>query len=328
MSRKNKQAVFNGLGSFGIVGYSQDELQTIHLASLDVLNSVGVRVDSLEAREIFANGGCQVDNDTMIVKIPPYVVEDAVRTAPPTLTLAGRDPEKDYTLEKNRVGFVNFGEGVFVRDIDTKEYRPSTKRDLADISRLSDYLPNMDISYRAVVSQDYPGPAQALHNAEAIFPNTTKHFFIGADGVKNAQKLIKMAAAIVGGEEKLREHPIISFNTCPTSLLKLIPECTDVIMLAAKAGIPVNIISMAMAGGTSPVTLAGTLVTHNAEVLSAIVLSQLTKKGAPCIYASSTTLMDLRYTTAPVGAPELGMISASVARLAQFYNLPSFVAGG
>lgn len=85
---------------------------------------------------------------------------------------------------------------------------------------------------------------------------------------------------------------------------------------------------MAMAGATSPVTLGGTLVTHNAEVLSVIVLSQLVQKGSPCIYASSTTMMDMRYTTAPVGAPELGMISASVARLAQFYNLPSFVAGG
>jgi len=76
--------------------------------------------------------------------------------------------------------------------------------------------------------------------------------------------------------------------------LKLIPECTDVIILAAQEGVPVNIISMAMVGATSPVTLAGTLVTHNAEVLSAIILSQLTKKGAPCIYASSTTLMDMR----------------------------------
>ncbi len=326
--KRNKQAVFNGLGSFGIVGYSPDELQTIHLATLDVLNNVGVRVDSKEARDIFAGGGAVVDEATHIVKIPPYIVEEAIRTAPPTLQLCGRTPEKDYVIEKNRVGFVNFGEGVMIRDMKTKEYRPSTKADLVNCSLMSDYLSNMDITYRAVVSQDHPGPSQALHNAEAIFPNTTKHFFIGADGAENAKKLLKMAAAVVGGKEKLRQRPLISFNVCPTSLLKLIPECTDVIILAAQEGVPVNIISMAMAGATSPVTLAGTLVTHNAEVLSAIILSQLTKKGAPCIYASSTTLMDMRYTTAPVGAPELGMISASVARLAQFYNLPSFVAGG
>ena len=326
--KRNKQAVFNGLGSFGIVGYSQDELETIHLATLDILQNVGVRVDSKEARDIFGSGGCYVDKNTHIVTIPPYVVEDAIRTAPPTIQLCGRSPEYDYILEKNRVGFVNFGEGVMIRDMETFDYRPSTKADLVNATLMSDYLENMDITYRAVVSQDHPGPSQALHNAEAIFPNTRKHFFIGADGAKNAEKLIRMAAAVVGGKENLRKRPLISFNVCPTSLLKLIPECTDVVILAAKSGVPMNIISMAMAGATSPVTLAGTLATHNAEVLSTIVLSQLVQKGAPCIYASSTTMMDMRYTTAPVGAPELGMISASVARLAQFYNLPSFVAGG
>ncbi len=325
---RNTQAVFNGLGSFGIVGYSQDELQTIHLASLDLLQNVGVRVDSAEAREIFAAGGAVVDPETNIVRIPPYVVEDAIRTAPPTVLLAARDPQKDYVVEKNRVGFVNFGEGVVVRDIETKEYRPSTKADLVKCSIMSDYLSNMDITYRAVASQDIPGPLQALHNAEAIFPNTTKHVFIGPDGAENAKKIIRMASLVAGGRENLRKRPLVTFNVCPTSLLKLIPECTDVVILAAKEGVPINIISMAMAGATSPVTLAGTLVTHNAEVLSVIVLSQLTQKGAACIYASSTTIMDMRYTTAPVGAPELGMISASVARLAQFYNLPSFVAGG
>ena len=326
--KRNTQSVFNGLSSFGIVGYSQDELQTIHLATLDILKNVGVRVDSKEARDIFAGGGCEVEEDTHIVKIPAYIVEDAVRTAPPTIQLCGRTPDKDYIVEKNRVGFVNFGEGVMIRDPETKDYRPSTKDDLRKCSLMSDYLPNMDITYRAVVSQDHPGPSQALHNAEAIFPYTTKHFFIGPDGAENAEYLIRMAAAVVGGRENLRKRPLISFNVCPTSLLKLIPECTDVVILAAKNGVPVNIISMAMAGATSPVTLGGTLVTHNAEVLSVIVLSQLVQKGSPCIYASSTTIMDMRYTTAPVGAPELGMISASVARLAQFYNLPSFVAGG
>lgn len=327
MSR-NAHARFTRTNGFGIDPYSADELYAIHCATLDVLQHVGVRVDSSEAQELFASGGAQVDPETNIVKIPPYLVEESVRSAPATLLLAARDPKKDYILESNRVGFVNFGEGVSVIDPVTRKHRPSQKQDVANAAKMSDYLSEMDISYRAVVAQDHPGPAQALHNAEAIFPNTAKHFFIGADGVRNARKLIQMAAAVAGGKDKLRERPLISFNVCPTSLLKLIPECTDVVIEAARAGIPINIISMAMAGATSPVTLAGTLVTHNAEVLSTIVLNQLAQKGAPCIYASSTTIMDMRHTTAPVGAPELGMISASVARLAQYYNLPSFVAGG
>ena len=85
---------------------------------------------------------------------------------------------------------------------------------------------------------------------------------------------------------------------------------------------------MAMAGGTAPVTLAGTLVTHNAEILGGLTLAQLTCKGAPVIYGSSTTAMDLKLAQASVGTPECALISGAVARLARYYALPSYVAGG
>lgn len=328
MSTRNLQAgtiCYNGLG---LKILTDAEMDTLHLATLDVLRNTGIRVESRQALDLFADGGADVDYESSLVRIPGYMVEDAVRNAPSTLRLAGRNPQKDFVVEGSRVGFVNFGEGVAVIDPVTREYRKSKKQDVADAARLSDCLEELDISYRAVTSLDYDSKVQSLHNAEAIFPNTTKHFFIGADGIENCRKIIQMAAEVAGGVEALKRRPLISFNVCPTSPLRLIPDCTDVIIEAARAGIPSNIISMALAGATTPVTLAGTLVTHNAEVLSAVVLSQLAQKGAPVLYGSSTTMMDLRYSTTPVGAPELGMISASVANLARYYMLPSFVAGG
>ena len=136
-----------------------------------------------------------------------------------------------------------------------------------------------------------------------------------------------MASAIAGGREKLRARPIISFITCPVSPLKLVQDTCEIIMTGAREGIAVNILSMAMAGGSSPVTLAGTLVTHNAEVLAGITLSQLTQPGAKVVYGSSTTAMDLRLASASVGSPECGLINAAVAQIARFYLLPSWVAG-
>ena len=112
------------------------------------------------------------------------------------------------------------------------------------------------------------------------------------------------------------------------SPLKLVRDCCEIIMEAARAGIGVNVLSMAMAGASAPVHLAGTLVTHNAEVLSGIVLAQLTRKGTPVVYGSSTCGLDLKLGTASVGSPELALISAAVAQLAHRYSLPSFVAGG
>ena len=96
---------------------------------------------------------------------------------------------------------------------------------------------------------------------------------------------------------------------------------------SARGGAAVNVLSMAMAGGSSPVTLAGTLVTHNAEVLAGVTLAQLARRGAPVLYGSSTTAMDLRLASASVGSPECALINAGVAQMARRYLLPSWVAG-
>lgn len=305
---------------------SDDELYAIHAASLEVLMQIGVKVESEEARKLFAEGGCTIEEE--IVKIPAHIVEASIQSAPSVVLLAGRNPKNDYIVKQKKVSFISFGEGVNVIDPYTKEYRRSVKSDLERNTRVTDALDIFPCAYRSVASQDKPGSVQALHNMEAMFHNTTKHCFIGPDGKKNIERIIEMAAFIQGGKEELKKRPLVTFNLCPTSPLQLNPTATDALILGARAGLPCNIISMALAGATSSVTLAGTLVTHNAEVLSAVVLSQLAEKGAPVFYASSTSIMDMRHLTTPVGAPELAMISNAVAQLANYYNLPSFVAGG
>ena len=143
-----------------------------------------------------------------------------------------------------------------------------------------------------------------------------------------SKKIVDMAAAVAGGRDELQERPIISFITCPVSPLQFIRDSSEIIMEAARAGLAVNVLSMAMAGGSSPVTLAGTLVEHNAEVLGGLVLNQCTRRGAKFIYGSSTTAMDLRFASASVGSPECALISAAVAQMSTFYRVPSWVAGG
>lgn len=315
-------------GGFSLNVFTDDELDEIHLATLEILEKVGLFVETDEALEAFDSGGAIVDKKSKTVKIPPWVVEDAIRSAPSKLILHGRDPKNDYVMEGNRVGFTNFGEGVFIIDPYTGERRETTKADVATSALVVDALPNIDVYERAVGASDVPMDTVQLHNAEAWLPNTTKHGFMGSGNGYITKKLVEMVAAVVGGKDKLRENPIISLITCPVSPLQLVKETCEIIMEGAKAGLAVNILSMAMAGGSSPITLAGTLVDHNAEILGGIVLSQLTSKGAKVIYGSSTTAMDMRMAAAAVGCPECGMINAGVARMANYYLLPSWVAGG
>ena len=313
---------------FGLNSFTDDELYDIHLATLEVLEKTGLFIETDEALDLFDGFGAEVERAKKIVKIPPYMVEDAIRSAPSKILLAGRDSNHDKVLEVGRVHFTNFSEGIEVVDPYTGERRVPVKADLANAAKLVDYLADIDVCEKAVGSSDVPKEVLPLHNAEAMLSNTTKHCCVGPGSGFLLKKLVEMAGIIVGGINKLKERPILSFTTCPVSPLTLIDECCEIIMEAARTGSVVNILSMAMAGGTSPVTLAGTIVTHNAEVLGGITLNQLAQKGAPVIYGSSTTAMDLKIAAASVGTPECAVISGAVARLARYYALPSYVAGG
>ncbi len=304
------------------------ELDDIHGATLKVLYFSGIRVFSREALEIMAEGGADVDFATCTVRIPPYMVEDAIESAPSYVILAARDPRHDVLMGGKRVHFTTFGAGSKVVDPFGGEIFYATKTDVGMAALVCDKLENVDIFTSTVVASDMPFDTAELHEAEAFLINTSKHCqHDRLSSGKGAKKFFEMAAAVVGGPEKLRQRPIVSTMVCPTSPLQLHKGTAEIIMESAKAGVPVNILSMVMAGATAPATLAGTLVVHNAEVLGGIVLHQLTNRGAPVIYGSSSTIFDMRFVTAAVGAPELGMISAATAQLANFYLLPSFVGG-
>lgn len=315
-------------GGLSLHVLTDDEVYEIHLATLEVLQKTGVFVEDEKALDVFDGGGCFVEPKAKIVKIPPFVVEDAIRSAPGTFIACGRTPDRDVVLEHNRVSFTNFGEGIMFVDPYTGEHRKSVKADTEKAARLIDSLDHIETYERAMCSHDKPHQVQALHNAEASLTNTTKHHWLGPQDGYLARKIVDMLAAIVGGKDKLRERPLLTFVTCPVSPLKLVRHHCEIIMEAAKNGLAVNVVGMAMAGGSSPVHLAGTLVVQNCEVLSSLVLNQLTSRGSPFVYGSSTCPLDLRTATSSVGSPELGMISAGVARLAQYYQLPCFVAGG
>jgi len=313
---------------WGLKTLSPDALEKIHAATLDVLQSTGVRVDSQEALKILAKEGCWVNTKTNVVRFPEHIVKQALDTCPSQILLAGRNADRDFMMGGREVGFTTFGTGVQVEDLETGEIRDSTKADVAQIARLTDALEHMDVLSSPVEARDKPGSSHDLHMFEAVLMNCTKHYACEAENGERMETMIEMAKVVTGGTEQLKRRPIFSMSACPTSPLQLIEEAADVIVVSARNWIPINVLSMVMAGATSPISVSGALVTHNAEVLSGIVLAQATNPGAPIIYGSSSTTFDMRYGTAVVGVPEMAMMSAAAADLANFYGLPSYVAGG
>lgn len=317
-----------GYSGLGVRSLTAGNLVDIHGATLKVLKYTGINFFSRQALEVLAEGGADVDFSVGRVRIPPYMVEDAVAAAPSYVILAARDPSRDVYVGGRRIHFTTFGAGSQVVDPLNDRIYPATKADVGLSALVCDALENVDIFTSTLVATDMPPDTASLHEAEAFLLKTSKHCqHDHLDDGEAAKKFFEMASTIAGGWEQLRRRPIVSTMVCPSSPLQFPSGVCEIIIESARAGIPVNILPMVMAGATGPTTLAGALVVHNAEVLGGIVLHQLTNRGAPVIYGSSSTIFDMRVLTAPVGAPELGMLSTAVAEVARFYLLPSFVAG-
>jgi trimethylamine---corrinoid protein Co-methyltransferase len=313
-----------------VLGYSilrKTDLDALHEATLDLMGSYGVKMWGKEALEILSAAGCEIDKATNMVKFPKNLINDSIMYCPEEFTLCGRDPSKDTLVGGKMVAFKNFGTGVQILDPYTKVVRDSTLEDLGNVARFIDSMDGVDVFSIAITAQDINPKVRMLHEAEVVFHNLTKNFAHDLDGKKNTERFIKMAGIIAGGKEELRKRPIVAMGACPNSPLEIHENETDIIMLSAEAGLPIDILSMGLAGGTTPITLAGTLVTTNAEILAGIVLAQLVNKRTPIIYGSSTTIMDMRYATTPVGAPEHAMCSAAVGQIGHYYGIPTNVGG-
>jgi trimethylamine--corrinoid protein Co-methyltransferase len=315
------------LDGIGMRPLSDGDLDDIHLASLEVLERTGMWVEADDAFDIFADGGCRVDRETRRVRIPAELVEEAIRSTPPIIRWCGRDPKNDIVLGGGRLAFMNFGEAIQINDLTTGENRPTVTADVADICTVVDWCGEIDVYEAAITPRDCHEHVATVHHFANALPHITKPMMFGPLSKIEQQACLDMAAAVVGGHDALRERPITGFGMCSVSPLQLTEQGSDVCLDTARAGLPLSILSMCMAGGSSPQTLAGTLVLHNAEVLAGITLVQLAERGAPVLYSSSTTGMDLRLGAASVGTPETALLNACIGQIAARYSIPCWVAG-
>ncbi|MGI5875001.1 MAG: trimethylamine methyltransferase family protein [Bacillota bacterium] len=307
---------------------TEEDIRAIDRASVDILVNSGVIFDSPEALAIFQDHGAAVDWSSRRVRLTEPIIEKALKTAPSSFVLKGRDPRCDYLMGENQSGFTTFGVGFSVVDRITGELRDSTKKDLIESVILSDYLENIDIYSHALAARDCPLRSVDLHEAEAFLTNTVKHcMHLDLGERRNIRRFIEMAGAVTDGVLDLYKNPVVSALTCPLSPLRFSANSCDLIIEFARVGLPVNILPMAIASQTAPVTIAGTIVVSNSEFLAGLALSQLTSAGVPVIYGCSDTTFDYADNVTPVGSPELGLCSAAAAAMARFYQIPSYVAG-
>jgi len=307
---------------------NSDELYEIHLATLEILERVGVKVSEQKALRMLAEAGASVDFKEKIARIPGYIVEEAIEKAPSGFTLFGRDPKYKLRLQDKRVYFSMGGQSVNVLDLETGKHRASTLKDCENFYRLADALENVHHTTIVVAPRDVPDSVAHVHELFVGFRSTTKTLDGETYGQAAVLDSIRMASVVAGGEEELKKRPLLLGFHNPISPLQHSEKLTEGLMLYAQYKQPVIVAPEAQAGATAPVTLAGLLAQQNAEVLSGILIAELVNPGAPVLFGTVSTIMDMKTGNLAYGAIEAGLINVATAQLAHYYGLPSRGTGG
>ncbi len=304
---------------------SPDEIEQIHVKSLELLEEIGVKVETEDARNLLKENGAIIEeNGGHFVKFPEELVIEQLKKVPDSFSLWGPDGSFRLDIDTKSTKFATVGTPVKIFDPTVKKgVRKSILEDTIKQIRIVDSLENIHCSHVDVWPNDVPFTELHWHTMYAWGKHSFKPYGLGCYGKTASEDMMNIASIIVGGDEELTRRPrLISFFN-PTSPLMLTKIMLNGLFVFAEHNQPIIIAPAASAGSTAPVTFAGLLLQSNMEILSSITLTQLINPETPVFYSTMNSIMDPPTGNVAWGSIETGLISAAHAQLARFYNIPS-----
>jgi len=300
---------------------TEDQIKEIHRVSLEVLETIGIRLLHKEAVQLMRDAGCRVKGED-VVQIPDWLVEESIRGAPSCITLYNREGEEAMHLEGRNIYFGLGTDLIKTHDLKTGETRPSRLQDVVNAAKVGDYCQEVDFIASFGLPNDVPTNSMYIACAKAMMENSTKPIFFTAAGWQDLAVILEMAAAVAGGEDALREHPFLIHYSEPTAPLTHSYGAVCKVFLCAEKGVPICYTPGDILGATTPVTLAGGIVQANAEALSGIVLHQVKAKGAPIVSGFAAVPLDMKKGTFSYGAPDFRLTNSAFADIYHYYGIP------
>ena len=305
---------------------SGDQIEQIHQATLEVLERTGVKLTHPRALELLDGAGARVEGDR--VHIPSWLVEDAIRKAPSRVVLGNRSGERKVFLEGDKVWFGPSLDCIDYLDPETDVRRRFVSDDCRITSTIADALPNYTWVMTIGMADDVPPDIADRVIAKQVFTYTEKPLVFCCKDASSVRDIYEMALLITGGEDQFQQAPTCVHYSEPISPLLYYDPAVEKILFCADNGIPLINYPAPQAGSTAPATFAGEVVQGSAESLSGLVLTQLANPGTPFIYGAFATVMDMRTTVFSYAAPEMSLMVAALAQMAQHYQLPFFGTAG
>jgi trimethylamine--corrinoid protein Co-methyltransferase len=310
---------------------SPDQIQTVHQASLKILETTGITYENglEDTVQLLEDNGATVDRDAKRIRIPQGLITEQVARAPEQVRLCGQDPKNDLELTGDRVYMGTGGAAIRILDPQTGEARSTTLKDLYNVSRLVDQLDNIHFLVRPCIPTDIDEKDYDINMYYTCLKASAKHVMSGVNNEAGLTAVIDMASRIAGSLENLQERPFISVITSfSISPLKLCTQSVKIMREAIRRRIPVALSCAPMAGSTAPLTMAGTLAQLHAEQMAGITICQLTNPGAPLLYGGIPGLANLKTMGYAGGAVECGMMNAAIHQMAAHIKVPNYNSSG
>ncbi|MCL7453950.1 MAG: trimethylamine methyltransferase family protein [Anaerolineae bacterium] len=326
---------YETLGSPQFQVLSASQVREVVSAAMEVLERAGTRVYGEDALALLRGAGCVVTEEGVaegvpvaLVHIPSSVVEGALQTTPGRIAVAGRDRSKRLSLERDRFYFGTGSDCPSLVDPYSGEVRKYTFDDVYDAARLSDALPNIDFHMSLGLTSGVLPATYDRPQFLAMVKGTSKPLVITAVDAEGLADQYQMACEVLGGPEAFARAPLFVVYIEPSSPLTHSIEAVGKLLYAAEHGIPAIYTPCIMAGGTGPVTMAGTMVQAVAEFLVGVVLAQHQRRGAGVIMGGVNSPMDMSTSILSYGAPELALVSAAMTDVARGLGVPMFSTAG
>ena len=302
---------------------NEELIERIVEEAYQLMMKPGIKVQNTEARQLLADAGAQVNEETMVVHIPAQIVEKALETVPRQFFLYDYDGNPTVQYGGDAVQFDPGSSGISILIPETLEHKTAETEDLIRIIKVAESLPQYDAQSTAIVCHDVPKDIHDLYRLYLVLLYSKKPIVTGAFTNKTVHNMIDMLAIFAGGRDNLREHPRAVFDACPSPPLIWSNFGAGNLITLARAGVPAEIVSMPLAGAAAPVTLLGAVTQHAAECLSGIAIHQLAYAGSPIVWGGAPSTFDMRKGGTPFGSVETAMIDSSYAQVGKSLGLPT-----
>jgi trimethylamine--corrinoid protein Co-methyltransferase len=303
---------------------TKTQLEKVHDTSLRILEQIGVDFGYSPALEVLKKGGTKVDGQRVF--FPRGLVEEQIKKPPAEFTLYARNPDHNVVIGGRNTVFAPGYGAPFVTDLENGR-RKATLKDFENFVKLTGASANQDLLSGTVVEPtDVPAEIRHARMLYASVKYSDKCFMGSTMGARAARESLQMASILFGSPAELASRPVIFGIVGALTPLKYDARMLEALMEYAAAGQPQIIASLAIAGATGPVTMAGNLALQNAEVMAGIILAQLVREGTPVIFGGVSSNAEMRNGTLSIGSPEMAINAAATAQMARHYRLP--VRGG